>query len=52
MQKLHLDHPKYKWFKNKGYGTPEHRESIMKYGRTKFHRKTYKLKEEQLKLNI
>ena len=52
MQKLHLDHPKYKWFKNKGYGTPEHRESIIKYGRTKFHRKTYKLKEEQLKLNI
>ena len=52
MQKLHLDHPKYKWYKNKGYGTPEHRESIIKYGRTKFHRKTYKLKEEQLKLNI
>jgi len=52
MQKLHLNHPKYKWFNNKGYGTPEHRECIIKYGRTKFHRKTYKLKEEQLKLDI
>ena len=52
MQKLHLNYPIYKWHKNKGYGTLEHRESIIKYGRTKFHRKTYKLKEEQLKLEI
>jgi len=52
MRKLHLNHPIYKWVKNKGYGTAEHRESIIKYGRTKFHRKTYKLKEEQLKLDI
>lgn len=52
MQKLHLNYPIYKWFKNKGYGTFEHRESIIKFGRTKFHRKTYKLKEEQLKLEI
>ena len=52
MKNLHIDNPRYKWEKNKGYGTPEHRESIIKYGRTKFHRKTYKLKEEQLKLNL
>ena len=52
MKNLHIDNPRYKWEKNKGYGTPEHRESIIKYGRTKFHRKTYKLKEEQLKLDI
>ena len=52
MQKLHVNDPIYKWHKNKGYGTPEHRESIIKFGRSKFHRKTYKLKEEQLKLNL
>ena len=52
MKNLHIDNPRYKWEKNKGYGTPEHRESIIKYGRTKFHRKTYKLKEEQLNLNL
>ena len=52
MQKLDLDYPIYKWRKNKGYGTLEHRKSIIKYGRTEFHRKTYKLKEEQLKLDI
>ena len=52
MKELHLNYPIYKWHKNKGYGTVHHRESIIKYGRTKFHRKTYKLKEEQLKLKI
>ena len=52
MQKLHVNDPIYKWHKNKGYGTPEHIESIIKFGRSKFHRKTYKLKEEQLKLGI
>ena len=36
MKNLHIDNPRYKWEKNKGYGTPEHRESIIKYGRTKF----------------
>ena len=52
MENLHLNHPIYKWHKNKGYGTPHHRKSIIKYGKTNFHRKTYKLKEEQLKLDI
>jgi len=52
MENLHLNHPIYKWHKNKGYGTPHHRRSIIKYGKTNFHRKTYKLKEEQLKLDI
>tara|TARA_B100000214_G_C23747560_1_gene526176 strand:- start:113 stop:712 length:600 start_codon:yes stop_codon:yes gene_type:complete len=52
MKKLDLNYPMYKWGKNKGYGTLEHRESIIKYGRTEFHRKTYKLKQEQLKLDI
>ena len=52
MENLHLNHPIYKWHKNKGYGTSHHRKSIIKYGKTNFHRKTYKLKEEQLKLDI
>ena len=52
MENLHLNHPIYEWHKNKGYGTSHHRKSIIKYGKTNFHRKTYKLKEEQLKLDI
>ena len=34
----------YMWDKNKGYGTKEHLLAIKKYGITKFHRKTFKLK--------
>ena len=29
---------------NKGYGTKKHRDGIAKYGRTKWHRQTFKLK--------
>ena len=31
----------YKWDKNKGYGTREHREAIQSYGVTKLHRKQF-----------
>lgn len=36
--------PKYKkyfWFKNKGYGTKEHTDAILKYGITSWHRKDF-----------
>lgn len=32
---------KYKWAKNKGYGTIEHRKAIKKYGSTRQHRKQF-----------
>lgn len=32
---------KFRWEKNKGYGTLEHRKAIKKYGTTKYHRKVY-----------
>ena len=32
---------KYKWIKNKGYGTKEHRAAIKKHGLTRQHRKTF-----------
>lgn len=31
----------YKWEKNKGYGTKEHREAIVKFGTTKHHRQQF-----------
>ena len=34
---------KYKWDKNKGYGTKKHIEGIEKNGLTKHHRKTFGL---------
>jgi ribonuclease HII len=38
MVKLAKHYPLYKWAKNKGYGTLEHRNVIIKYGITKYHR--------------
>lgn len=42
MRALHKEFPEYKWNKNKGYGTIEHRQAIEKFGITKYHRKSYK----------
>lgn len=52
MNKIHEEFPMYNWKQNKGYPTKEHRAAIKKYGITKYHRKSFKLLPEQLKLNI
>lgn len=38
MAMYHRQFPQYNFLKNKGYGTPEHLEAILKYGRCKIHR--------------
>ncbi len=52
MNSIHDEYPMYNWKQNKGYPTKEHREAIKKYGITKYHRKSFRLLPEQLKLNI
>ena len=52
MYKIHEEFPMYNWKQNKGYPTKEHREAIRKYGATKYHRKSFKLLPEQLKLEL
>lgn len=52
MNKIHEEFPMYNWKKNKGYPTKEHREAIKKYGVTKYHRKSFKLLPDQLKLEL
>jgi ribonuclease HII len=52
MDKIHEEFPMYNWKKNKGYPTIEHREAIRKYGITKYHRKSFRLLPEQLKLEL
>jgi ribonuclease HII len=41
MTKLHIDHPEYGWYKNKGYGTKAHCQAILGHGLTDLHRKTF-----------
>ncbi len=52
MNAIHEEFPMYNWKKNKGYPTQEHREAIRKYGTTKYHRMSFRLLPEQLKLDI
>lgn len=52
MDKIHEEYPMYNWKKNKGYPTKEHREAILKYGPTKYHRKSFRLLPEQLELKF
>lgn len=52
MNKIHEEFPMYGWNKNKGYPTKDHREAIVKYGPTKYHRMSFRLLPEQLKLEL
>ena len=49
---LHEEFPAYNWKKNKGYPTSEHREAIKKFGPTPYHRKSFRLLPEQLRLDF
>jgi ribonuclease HII len=50
--KLHQVHPEYGWDKNKAYPTLVHRNAIVKYGVTPLHRKSFRLLDEQLKIEF
>ena len=43
MVRLHKEYSIYGWDSNKGYGTADHRQAIMKYGMCTYHRKSFKL---------
>jgi len=50
MDELHCQFPEYDWINNKAYGTPKHREAIIKHGVTYHHRKSFQLVPVQLTL--
>ena len=52
MIELHEKYPQYNWAQNKGYPTADHRAAISKYGITPYHRKSFRLLDTQLKLEI
>jgi len=43
MEICHRQFPQYNFLRNKGYGTREHRQAILKYGRCKFHRHSFRV---------
>jgi ribonuclease HII len=52
MLTLHQQFPNYGWDRNKAYPTKEHREAIVKHGITPYHRKSFRLLDEQLKFEF
>lgn len=48
---LSLEYPIYGWARNKGYPTAEHREAVLQYGLSPYHRRSFVLRE-QLKLEF
>src|SRR5665648_183127 len=52
MEKIHYEFPEYGWNKNKGYPTSIHRDAILKYGITPYHRKSFSLFDTQMKFEF
>lgn len=50
MQRIHNEYPQYGWFKNKGYGTAEHRKGIALHGLCPYHRKSFNIVPSQLEI--
>ncbi|NVK04182.1 MAG: ribonuclease HII [Flavobacteriia bacterium] len=52
MREAHEKWPHYRWDKNVGYPTVEHRAGIAKHGPSPIHRKSFQLLPRQLKLEL
>jgi ribonuclease HII len=52
MEKIHSEFPEYDWKTNKGYPTAKHRSAIARYGISKYHRKSFRLTNNQLELTF
>jgi ribonuclease HII len=50
MKQIALEHPEYDWHSNKGYPTIKHRETILKIGYTRYHRRTFRVTNPQLEI--
>ncbi len=52
MEKIHNEYPVYGWNRNKGYPTLVHREALLKYGISPYHRKSFSLFNTQLTIDF
>lgn len=52
MEMIHNEYPDYNWAKNKGYATSYHREAILKYGITPYHRRSFNLFDTQMSFDF
>lgn len=52
MRQIANEFPEYNWAKNKGYPTADHRAAIAKYGITPYHRRSFRLLDQQLSFDF
>lgn len=52
MEILHNQHPEYMWKSNMGYPTRVHREAVFKFGPSPYHRRSFKLLNDQMRLDF
>lgn len=52
MQELHKKYTMYGWEKNKGYPTKLHREAIIKFGISPYHRRSFQLTNTQIEIDF
>jgi len=52
MEAIHDEFPDFNWIQNKGYPTKEHRDALLKFGPSPYHRLSFRLKQEQLRLDL
>ena len=52
MLNLATEYPDYDWANNKGYPTIKHRDAVIAFGMSPYHRKTFRITDPQLSLPI
>jgi ribonuclease HII len=52
MEKIHNEYPEFGWNRNKGYPTSFHREALLRYGLTPYHRRSFSLFNTQLAIDF
>jgi ribonuclease HII len=52
MERLHLEYPQYGWKRNMGYPTRMHRKAIFEHGPTHYHRRSFKLLDDQMRFDF
>lgn len=52
MLNLAVEYPQYDWKSNKGYPTIKHRNAVIAHGPSPFHRKTFRVSDPQLTLEL
>ena len=52
MGTLHQEYPLYGWIKNMGYPTKAHRKAVYEHGPTPYHRRSFRLLDEQIRFDF